>query len=136
VFARMAPMFFKNPAILPFFFVHEMKLDEMQLATRTDLSEKLVGAVAAGDCSDWHIASHVSPKHLLDPLVEQGAEIMDANSNGAAAQMCREGQADACMTTTSARDLHRLTTAHIFGSPPMFFFGGITRRGLSVLEAA
>jgi hypothetical protein len=40
------------------------------------------------------------------------------------------------MTTTSARDLHRLTTAHIFGSPPMLFFGGITRRGLSVLEAA
>ena len=136
VFARMKDMFFQNPHTLPFFFVHEMKLDEMQLAAHQRHTDALLPMLRGESGGERRIASHVSPAPLLEPLRDFGAVIVDAPSNAAAAEKCAAGEVDACMTTTAARERYGLTSLHVFGSPPMLFFGGTTSHGLSVLSHA
>lgn len=120
-------VFFDNPDCLPFFFAEEMPLDEMQLAARPDV----VGQATLGQFpAAWRILSHPSPAPLLKSLP---CRVMVANSNADAAARCAKGEAEACITTRTARELHRLIHVHTFGSPLMVFFGGITSQGLRLL---
>ncbi|MDD5068010.1 MAG: hypothetical protein PHN89_00195 [Candidatus Pacebacteria bacterium] len=137
VFARLHKVFFGNPATLPLFFVQQMALDEMQLAVRNlkYLSLIVEQGGTPNALSGIKIASHVSPAPLLDTLVANRATLVDAKSNAQAAEMCAVGEVEACMTTESARKLHRLTMVHVFGSPPMLFFGGITASGFKLLKS-
>lgn len=131
VFAREKEVFFGNTDTLPFFIQHTMNLDEMQLAHRS-CQNPINGH---DNLQGVKIASHVSPAPLVKSLVEAGAVVIDANSNSAAAEMCRDHQVDACITTEAARQNCGLIKAHSFGSPPMVFFGGITRAGAELLAA-
>ena len=128
VYAQESQFFFGNPDVLPFMFQETMLLDEMQLAT-TDLglSEMKDNNVP----SRWQISSHPSPQHLLRGL---DIQVILVNSNAAAAKHCKEGKSNACITTESARKIYDLHTIHLFGSPPMVFFGGITPFGVDVLK--
>ena len=124
VFAREHQVFFRNANTLPFFFEQVMALDEMQLVTKT-----AIGSIE----SDWKIASHVSPAPLVDSLVEQGCTVVDASSNGTAAQMCANGEVELAIVTESARIKYGLIKVHSFGSPEMLFLGGITEEGVRIL---
>lgn len=127
VFKREYNVFFQNTNTLPFFFEQVMRLDEMQLAGRTTY-------VDFNACLT--IASHVSPAPLADSLLKEGHHIVDASSNGVAAQMCADGQVSLCITTESARKKHGLAKLHSFGSPEMVFFGGITETGAGIIANA
>ena len=131
VFKREHQVFFNNPNTFPFFFQHEMRLDEMQLAVS---SKKVRQAISRGRVKSVRIATHVSPAPLIECLREAGAVLVDASSNSEAARMCAAGDVAACVTTESGRKIHGLVKAHSFGSPEMVFFGGITPRGIRLLE--
>ena len=134
VFARLYRLFFEHPEGLPFFFSYEMPLDEMQLASNPVKAEGIMELIGKKrDLLGVRVASHVSPAPLLNPLVEMGAEVVDAQSNAQAAEMCRDGEVEACITTQAGQSLYELETLHIFGSPPMIFFGGITQSGANLL---
>jgi hypothetical protein len=127
VYVNESRFFFTNPDVLAFLFSEVMPLDCMQLATKPRLADEVVGGVFP---KSWKIASHPSPKHLIEPL---GLEIVLANSNAAAAQCCADEQTEACITTETAKKIHGLVSLHDFGSPPMVFFGGITPHGIGLL---
>ncbi len=95
---------------------HYMPLDIMQLASIEPM-EKLA------DRRIMRIATHPSPRPLIEPWVEAGrAEWVKATSNTAAAQMVLEGTVDACVTTGSGLEkAEGLVSRHVFGSPMMFF---------------
>jgi hypothetical protein len=61
---------------------------------------------------------------------------MKADSNAEAAVRCAAGEAEACITTESARRLYGLVKLHSFGSPEMVFFGGICQRGAELVSQA
>jgi prephenate dehydratase len=128
VYVNEAELFFSNPYTMPFFFIERMNLDKMQLATRLELlSEIKNGKIPV----NWKIASHPSPAPLVRNLKN---EIVFANSNSQAAELCSQGKAELCITTESARKIYGLKTVFEFGSPPMIFFGGITENGLKLLK--
>jgi len=131
VYAHESEFFFGNPDVLPFFFQETMPLDEMQLATVAFRVNEVVGGCVP---STWRISSHPSPQHLLRGLNIR--EIVLVNSNAAAAIHCKEGKSEACITTESARKIHNLHTLHLFGCPPMVFFGGITPDGADLMKVA
>ena len=132
VFKRLHQIFFDHPETFPFFFQHDMLLDEMQLAV---FDENLGRHIADGVCLDTiTIASHVSPAPLLSGLVHEGAKVVDASSNTEASRMCAAGEVSACITTESGRMIHGLRKVHSFGSPLMIFFGGISMKGMRLLE--
>lgn len=126
VYAHEAEFFFTNPKILPFFFTEVMDLDEMQIATREDLPVEK-GKIP----EEWKIASHPSPVHLVRNLE---CEKVIVTSNGEAARVCKAGEVEICVTTESARKIYGLKKIHLFGSPPMVFFGGITPHGIKVIK--
>jgi len=135
VYAKEAEFFFTNPDILTFYFNEVMNLDAMQLATRPEMGSQLIPN-ADGDViipSSWLIASHPSPQHLVKPL---GCEVVLVNSNAAAAEHCAKRLSAACITTETARKIHGLVTIHMFNSPPMVFFGGITAAGAALHKKA
>lgn len=125
VYFKLNVLFFSNPESLPFFVVYTMNLDSMQLAIRSERMNEINGGIP----QDWVISSHPSPA----PLVA-GWKTELVNSNSAAAQECVAGRVDACITTEQARELYDLKTVHIFGSPPMVFFGGITSEGAKLVS--
>jgi len=129
VFAREHMVFFRNADTLPFFVQQTMRLDEMQLAVAPKLA-------SCGILPIWRVASHVSPAPLVDTLVKKGCVVLDASSNGTAAQMCADGDVELCITTESARRQNGLVTVHSFGSPEMVFFGGITSVGAEMIASA
>lgn len=128
VFVRENKVFFDNPDTLPFVFQQTMQLDEMQLASRSEI---------AGDfdyfSADWRILSHPSPAPLISGL---GCLVINVNSNADAARRCAAGEGEACITTENARRIHGLVTLHSFGSPEMVFFGGICQQGSALLSRA
>jgi hypothetical protein len=134
VYSKESEFFFTNPDILPFYFQELMDLDSMQLAIRQELLSSILGGKLP---SNWRVASHPSPQYLVRGLVRGcGWEIILVNSNAAAAQYCAERKSQACITTEAAREIHNLITLHVFGSPPMVFFGGITPRGVQIIKSA
>lgn len=116
VYYDMAKLFDQRTNEVVFADHHYMPLDVMQLASITDIEE-----LAAG--RKMRIATHPSPKPLIDPWVNSGnAEWIKATSNSAAAQMVISSEADACITTGSGlREAQGLTSRHVFGSPIMLF---------------
>jgi hypothetical protein len=128
VYDREKDLFFGNPDTFPFYFQETMPLDEMQLATRPELVHPGGGLISG---PSWRIASHPSPEGLLKSL---RCEIVRALSNADAAILCASGVAEACITTESARAKQGLTTLHVFGSPEMVFFGGITEEGAALIQ--
>lgn len=132
VFKRLHEVFFNHPETFPFFFQHDMLLDEMQLAVLEDEVGRCIGDRAHLDAVT--IASHVSPAPLVSSLVTGGVRVIDASSNTEAARMCAAGEVSACITTESGRNIHGLRKVHSFGSPLMIFFGGISTSGMSLLE--
>ena len=127
VYAKENEFFFCNPDVYPFFFQQEMPLDEMQLATRKEIADKIDGVIPIG----YKVASHPSPAPLVRNL---HVEVILHNSNAAAAKACAEGKTELCITTESARRNNRLVKIHSFGSPNMVFFGGITQYGFDLLS--
>jgi prephenate dehydratase len=125
VYFRENELFFSNPDTLPFFISETMNLDEMQLAMR-------IKDAVAGTLVIRRVASHPSPAPLLR---DNGWEIVEARSNAHAAEMCASGEVDACITTEQAKQRLGLASVHVFGSPPMVFFGGTTQHGVRVLMA-
>jgi len=141
VFGREKDLFFGAATDTLMFFVQQvMPLDHMQLAT---VSQKLAnGNTANVICDnellpqDWSkLASHKSPAPLLASLLERNShcEWVEADSNGAAAEMCKAGKCDACITTETARVDIGLDCIHDFGCPDMVFFGGLTQHGAQVV---
>jgi prephenate dehydratase len=128
VFVRENRVFFDNPDTLPFGFQQIMQLDEMQLATRAELASEFVDPSLR-----WRILSHPSPAPLVSRL---GWPLVEANSNSDAARRCAAGEAEACITTETSRQLNGLVKLHSFGSPEMVFFGGICRHGAKLLRNA
>lgn len=128
VYNEESKFFFSNPDVYPFYVQEPMPLDSMQLATRHELCLHIIGGEIP---KQWRISSHPSPQYLVNPL---GCEIIIVNSNAVAAQHCAEGKSEACITTEEARKIHDLKTLHVFGSPLMIFFGGITQHGAEVLK--
>lgn len=129
VFDREKEVFFENPDVYPFFVQETMLLDEMQLAARPELVAESGGAVPA----HWRIASHPSPAPLL---AELPCAVVRVRSNADAAARCAAGEFEACITTESARQIHGLTQLHVFGCPPMVFFGGITAEASRLFRQA
>jgi prephenate dehydratase len=119
VFDREKEVFFENPDVYPFFVQETMLLDEMQLAAHPELIAESGGAIP----EHWRIASHPSPAPLLAELPNP---VVRVRSNADAAARCAAGEFEACITTESARQIHGLIRLHVFGCPPMVFFGGIT----------
>lgn len=145
VYGREPQLFFGYPNMLMFFVQQTMALDHMQLAAR----DANLGTDVAGLRGriieelwlprDWKlIASHLSPRYLLDSLLGENPHCQwrDSTSNGQAAIECRRGEVQACITTETARQENGLTMIFDFGCPPMVFFGGLTEHGAAVVAAA
>jgi hypothetical protein len=97
---------------------HEyMPLIAMQLASPDPTLKEL------GRRESVRIASHPSPLPLIHSLLDDGLPVtyVKASSNSAAAQMVERGEADACITTETARQTSRLHLNRLFGSPAMIF---------------
>ncbi|TSC76911.1 MAG: hypothetical protein G01um101431_94 [Parcubacteria group bacterium Gr01-1014_31] len=144
VFGREKDLFFgQGTSTLMFFALERMPLDAMQLATRPNALTYPVRTIACISQhlhlpEGWtHIASHPSPKPLLDALLASNPQCswMESTSNGAAAELCARGEADACICTETARAATGLTTIHEFGRPDMIFFGGLTAHGAVQVRA-
>jgi len=130
VYNCLCNVFFQNPDTLTFFAEKVMMLDEMQLATRREK----IHEVREGIIPDsWIIASHPSPAPLLNDVK---CSVKLTTSNAKAAELCSALETDACITTESARKLIGLETLHVFGSPKMVFFAGITSHGVKVISKA
>jgi len=143
VFGREKDLFF-GPGLntLMFYVSQIMPLDSMQLAAVPD---KLTSEIINDICehlklpSCWRkVASHKSPAPLLGDLLQVNPHIewVEATSNGAAAEMCREGTVDAGIVTETARAAYNLLQIHNYGCPDMVFFGGLTEHGANVLRQA
>lgn len=135
VFTGEAKMFFGSAVPSMMFFIdHTMQLDEMQLAACDGYD--LQAILDAG--KPVRLASHPSPSYLLHPLLAAYPQCtwIEANSNGAAAQMCVAGACDVCITTGSAAQAHSLRTLHVFGSPEMVFFGGLPASHVELVALA
>lgn len=130
VYNCLCNVFFQNPDTLTFFIEKVMMLDEMQLATRSEKVCEIQNDIMP---EKWNIASHPSPAPLLNDIK---CNVKLTTSNAKAAELCRSGEADACITTESARELNGLKTLHVFGSPKMVFFGGITAHGVKIISKA
>lgn len=116
VYYDMARLYRERVRELVFADHHYMKLDAMQLAADPDRLEDVLSLQTAV------IASHPSPRNLVDALTETGAgDYLKASSNAAAADMVLGGEADLCITTEEARRQRGLRELHRFGSPPMVF---------------
>ncbi|MFD5513950.1 bacilysin biosynthesis protein BacA [Streptomyces sp. NPDC127051] len=96
-----------------------------QNVTRMRLSEcfvmptlPMVVASRTGEGKPQTVASHAAPVNLLDGL---DIEFILSGSNSQAAQLCAEGQADACITTDVAARSNRLVVLRNFGPIPMGF---------------
>lgn len=63
------------------------------------------------------VATHPAPQSLVDNRYKK----VFANSNADAAVLCSTGQADACITTSVAANLHKLNVIQDFGEVPMAF---------------
>lgn len=127
VYVRENNIFFGNTDALTFFVQQPMDLDHMQLACRPELAH----LCTADDVPpSWKILSHPSPAPLFNALPNK---VQHADSNAAAAARCARGEAEACMTTESARIEHGLVQVHSFGCPEMIFFGGISQEGVNQL---
>jgi len=113
VYYELDRMFDTRSSELVFAAHHYMPLDGMQLAARTD--QPVEGGV---------IASHPSPKGLVRRWQREGSEVIAASSNTHAAAMVLAGEADMCVTTTSAAQAMNLATIEHFGSPLMMFTFG------------
>lgn len=128
VYFNLYKVFFENPDTVPFLIVYSMKLDTMQLCTR----EEKIKEIKDGKIpSSLKIASHPSPAPLLNPLK---CKVLLTTSNAKAAELCAQGEVEACITTEKARKIHGLVRIHKFGSPWMVFFGGTTEHGVEVLK--
>lgn len=128
VFLREHQVFFRNPDLYPFFSQVTMQLDDMQLSTRPEVCGQIIGSQVP---DHWTVLSHPSPLPLLENVP---VAIELANSNADAAVRCRNGEAEACITTQSACKINGLVTLHRFGRPNMVFFAGITQHGASLLN--
>jgi len=130
VYYALHNIFFENPDVFPFFANEVMCLDEMQLATRKDLLSFIQGEHIP---TSWVVATHPSPMPLVRGRFH---DIVSANSNAHAADLCAQGIVDVCVTTESARASRDLVKLFSFGSPEMIFFAGITSRGARLIEEA
>ena len=140
VYVNEYRIFFENPDTLPFMFQQVMPLDSMQLAVPEEMWERefvrAYDLARFGSLSpDMRVASHPSPAPLLRDTVK-AANIITTRSNSHAAELCARQEVEACLTTASAARLHKLKTLHVFGSPPMVFFGGITANGAVLMAEA
>jgi hypothetical protein len=128
VYFRLNELFFTLPDTAPLFISQSMDLDSMRLCVKPrDLPQVTDGRIPEG----WRVASHPSPT----PLVGQFSnEVVASGSNASAARSCAKGEVEACITTESAQRIYNLADIHIFGSPPMIFFGGITASGVKILR--
>lgn len=137
VYPALNDIFFSNPDTLPFAIQVITPLDRMQLATRQDRVEIVKEIINGKILLSCKIISHPAPAPLVKKIVEKfGFVIEYTTSNSMAAKLCSEGVAHLCITTETARKTYGLVTVHEFGSPPMVFFGGLTKHGLKVLEEA
>ena len=130
VYFNLYKVFFEHPDTVPFLIVYLMRLDKMQFCTR---KEKLKEIIKDEIPSHWTIASHPSPAPLLNSL---NCKILKTTSNSKAAEICKKGRVDACVTTEEARKKYGLVKIHEFGSPVMIFFGGTTKKGAKLLKKA
>lgn len=144
VFGREKDLFFGAGTNTQMFYVQQiMPLDHMQLAARPEnLTNREIAELIVNEellPPFWQkLASHKSPAPLLESLLEKNPHCkwIEADSNGAAAEMCLKGECDACITTETARLDIGLERIHDFGCPDMVFFGGLTQHGAKVLRQA
>lgn len=148
VYGQEKELFFGHLNTLLFFVQQTMELDHMQLATRADLltlgdsenplAKKLITVDLMLPGSWKTLASHPSPKPLLNPLLDANSHVswVPATSNGAAAEECAAGKVDACICTETARQDTGLVRLWDFGMPDMVFFGGLTEHGANVVRQA
>ncbi len=148
VYGQEKDLFFGHLDTVLFFVQQTMPLDHMQLATsvyRLPQNEQNWQAVINGISeklslpSAWKtLASHPSPKPLLDPLLNANSHVswVQSTSNGAAAEECAAGKVDACICTETARQDTGLIQIWDFGTPDMVFFGGLTEAGAGVVRQA
>lgn len=127
VYFALHQLFFENPDALPFFAEEVMLLDEMQLAARPEVAAAVKGELPAS----WRIASHPSPAPLVRKL---SCQVVKVSSNAQAADDCRAGKVEMCITTESARTSRGLVRLHSFGSPPMVFFYGLAGPSIAVVR--
>ena len=64
------------------------------------------------------VASHPAPRSLLNG---RGLKVTESTSNSKAAELCRDGLVDACITTLPAAEAYGLTVLEDFGPVPMGF---------------
>ncbi len=127
VYYKLYKVFFENPDTAPFLIVCSMRLNRMQLCTREEKAKQIKNGIP----SHWKIASHPSPAPLLNSLK---CKVLLTTSNSKAAELCKKGEADLCITTEEARKKYGLVKIHEFGSPWMVFFAGTTRHGVEILK--
>jgi len=125
VFFDEYTMFFQNADVGLFASSITLPLDNMMLCHRE------------GDApmrwSRPRIACHPSPRPLLQSI-EPLCPVVLATSNAAAAEMCRGGAAEMCVTTEAGARRNGLVAVHEFGSPDMVFFMGMRNRDLEKLS--
>ena len=97
IFTRLGDMELCDSFIMP--------TDSMVLASRTSADQIK------------SVATHPAPQSLVASHYRK----VFANSNADAAVLCSTGQADACVTTVVAADLHELNIIEDFGQVPMAF---------------
>ncbi len=129
VYFNLYKVFFENPDTVSFLIVYPMKLDKMQLCTRKEKLKEIKDGIPF----HWKIGVHPSPAPLLKSLK---STILWTTSNSKAAEICKKGRVDACVTTEEARKKYGLVKIHEFGSPVMIFFGGTTKKGAKLLKKA
>jgi hypothetical protein len=147
VYNQEAKQFFRHPDMSMFFISTTMPLDHMQLATRPQL-------IQVAGCSEseileqisncivpqaWtRVATHPSPQYLVSDLLEVNEHLawIEATSNGAAAEMCRDGQVELAVVTETARQATGLIRLFDWECPPMVFFGGLTAHGADIFRLA
>lgn len=128
VYFDLNKLFFLNPDTGPLYVSEIMNLDSMRLCVRPDMASEIVDGVIP---TTWRIAAHPSPTPLLSNLPNR---VLRSGSNASAAKSCAAGEVQACVTTESGQDISGLAAVHVFGSPPMVFFGGITVFGRDLLR--
>lgn len=123
VYYDLCKLFFRFGSNYTFLHHFYMPLDRMQLASKDYDKDTLPNHAK--------VASHYSPSILLE---QTDYEICLAKSNAAAAKKCALGEADACITTETAKELYQLKTIREFGAPSMLFTFGTTSYGIDILE--
>lgn len=122
VYNNMGRLYKEKQTESVFIDTQNMPLDTMQLASKQTV-DKLQNVAQMH--SHIRIATHPSPRPLINPWIDTGKAVwLEASSNSAAALMVLEGLADACVTTESTMQSLANTgiqTLHKFGSPNMIF---------------